>query len=97
MKFSGKKKGRKGFSSFAGGSTRGAPQKNASRTPGVPGVPGIGGTGMPSVKGTPSPGQQRQPLYGRKAPVAQSSRTPLIIVGVVLFVVIVCILVAVLT
>ena len=94
MRFSGKKKGKRGFGSFAGGSTHDTPEK---QTPRIPGVPGIGGTGMPSGKGTPGPGQERQRLYGRKVPAKQSSRTPLIILGVVLLVVIACILVAVLT
>lgn len=104
MRFSGKKKGKRGFGSFAGGSTRGTPEKHTPRTPGeripgerIPGTPGIGGTGMPSVKGTPGTGQERQQLYGRKVPAKQSSRTPLIILGIVLLVVIACILVAVLT
>jgi hypothetical protein len=84
MKFSGKKK-RKGFSSFAGGSTRGTPEShvpkgvksNMPATPGVPGiVPGLPGAGsQPKV---PKSGQE--PLYGRKVKKGKNY-TPLIIIA----------------
>ena len=96
MRFSGKKKGRRGFGSIAGGSTRGTPDSHAPGVPKahIPGVPGIPGTGTPAGMKTSGQGQERQPLYGRKVAAKESSHTPLIIIGIVVVVVIACILVA---
>jgi hypothetical protein len=96
MRFSGKKKG-KGFSSFAGGSRRGAPESHVPggsgpKIPGVPGIPGLSQGG-----GSPIPQQQpRERLYGKKAP-AKRGPWPLIIILVVAAVVAACLIVAVLT
>lgn len=98
MKFSGKKK-RKGFSSFAGGSTRGTPESHVPKgmksdmpaTPGVPGVvPGLPGTGsQPKVP----KGPEHSPIYGRKAAKGRNY-TPFIIFGGVGILVLVCVIIA---
>jgi hypothetical protein len=97
MQFSGKKK-RKGFGSFAGGSTRGTPESHVPdgmkssvpTTPGVPGiVPGLPGTGsQPTI-----PKPQKEPLYGRKVRKGKNY-TPLIIFGGVGVLVLVCVIIA---
>jgi hypothetical protein len=94
MRFSGKKK-RRGFGSFAGGSTRGTPESHVpggtgGKIPGVPGIPGMPGRG--GLPAGPKP-QQREPLYGKKAP-KKGSRWPLIIMVIVAAVVVACIVIA---
>ena len=96
MKFSGKKK-RKGFGSFAGGSTRGTPESHVpkgmkSNMPATPGVPGIV-PGLPGAGSQPKiPKPEREPLYGRKVKKGKNY-TPFIILGIVAVVVVILIIV----